>query len=70
MDPEVYGGAPMLGFNGMVFKAHASARERAVASAIRVTAETLQHHVNETIAREIARANEKLNRNDETNDVK
>src|SRR5215469_5629637 len=23
MDPEVYGGAPMLGFNGMVFKAHA-----------------------------------------------
>jgi phosphate acyltransferase len=60
MDPEVYGGAPLLGFNGMVFKAHASARERAVASAIRVTAETLRHRVNETIAREIAKANEKL----------
>jgi glycerol-3-phosphate acyltransferase PlsX len=60
MDPEVYGGAPLLGFNGIVFKAHASARERAVASAIRVTAETLQHKVNETIAREIAKANEKL----------
>jgi glycerol-3-phosphate acyltransferase PlsX len=57
MDPEVYGGAPFLGFNGMVFKAHGSARERAVASAIRVTAETLQHKVNETIAREIAKAN-------------
>jgi glycerol-3-phosphate acyltransferase PlsX len=33
MDPEVYGGAPLLGFNGMVFKAHGSARERAIASA-------------------------------------
>jgi glycerol-3-phosphate acyltransferase PlsX len=62
MDPEVHGGAPLLGFNGMVFKAHASARERAVASALRVTAEALQHEVNQTIAREIARANEKLNR--------
>ncbi|MGH8022987.1 MAG: phosphate acyltransferase PlsX [Limisphaerales bacterium] len=61
MDPEVYGGAPMLGFNGMVFKTHGSARERAVASAIRVTAETLQHRVNDIIAREIARANEKIN---------
>src|SRR5580704_9559369 len=60
MDPEVYGGAPLLGFNGTVFKAHGSARERAVASAIRVTAETLQHKVNKTIAREIAKANEKL----------
>ncbi|HUB86675.1 MAG TPA: phosphate acyltransferase PlsX [Verrucomicrobiae bacterium] len=60
MDPEVYGGAPLLGFNGLVFKAHASARERAIASAIRVTANAVQHRVNEIIAREIARANEKL----------
>jgi glycerol-3-phosphate acyltransferase PlsX len=60
MDPEVHGGAPMLGFNGMVFKAHGSARERAVASALRITAEAVQHHVNQIIAAEIARANEKL----------
>jgi glycerol-3-phosphate acyltransferase PlsX len=60
MDPEVYGGAPLLGFNGLVFKAHGSARERAVASALRVTAEALQHEVNQIIIREIARANEKL----------
>jgi glycerol-3-phosphate acyltransferase PlsX len=60
MDPEVYGGAPLLGFNGMVFKAHGSARERAIASALRVTAEAVQHRVNEIITREIARANEKL----------
>ena len=60
MDPEVHGGAPMLGFNGLVFKAHASARERAITSAIRITAEAVQHHVNQVIAAEIARANEKL----------
>ncbi len=44
----------------MVFKAHASARERAIASALRVTAEALQHQVNQIIAREIARANKAL----------
>jgi glycerol-3-phosphate acyltransferase PlsX len=60
MDPEVYGGAPMLGFNGMVFKAHGSARERAVASALRVTADAVRHGVNEIIAREIAHANKKI----------
>src|SRR5271154_1527882 len=60
LDPEVYGGAPLLGFSGMVFKAHASARERAVTSALRVTAAALQHQVNQTIASEIARANAAL----------
>jgi glycerol-3-phosphate acyltransferase PlsX len=60
MDPEVYGGAPMLGFNGLVFKAHGSARERAVASTVRVTANAVQHQINQIIAREIAAANERL----------
>src|SRR5271154_410305 len=60
LDPELYGGAPLLGFNGMVFKAHGSARERAVASALRITVEAVQHQVNQTIASEIARANEAL----------
>ena len=60
MDPEVYGGAPLLGFNGMVFKAHGSARERAVTSALRVTADAVQYQVNEIIAREIANANAAL----------
>ena len=57
MDPEVYGGAPLLGFKGAVFKAHASAREKAVASAVRVAIEAVQHQVNKTIISEIARAN-------------
>ena len=50
MDPEGYGGAPLLGFNGTVMKAHGSARERAIANAIRVTTENIQHHVNDLIA--------------------
>ena len=66
MDPEVHGGAPLLGFNGMVFKAHGSARERAVTSALRITAEAVQHQVNHTIATEIGRANEKLNGGDDS----
>lgn len=60
LDPEVAGGAPLLGFQGTVMKAHASARERAIASAIRATTDNLQHHVSEVIAREIARANERI----------
>jgi fatty acid/phospholipid biosynthesis enzyme len=50
----------MLGFNHLVFKAHGSARERAVASAIRVTAATIKNQINQIIAREIAAANIKL----------
>ena len=60
MDPEVHGGAPLLGFNGTVMKAHASAHERAIASAIHITVDMLQHHVNELIVQEIARANERI----------
>ncbi len=60
MDPEVYGGAPLLGFNGAVLKAHASARDKAITSAIRFATQTLQHHVNDLIAKEIAAANEIL----------
>jgi fatty acid/phospholipid biosynthesis enzyme len=44
----------------MVFKAHGSSRERAIASALRVTTDAVQHHVNEIIAREIVSANKKL----------
>ena len=62
MDPEGFGGAPLLGFNGTVMKAHGSARERAIANAIRITTENIQHQVNQIIAQEIARANERLAR--------
>ena len=60
MDPEVYGGAPLLVFKNVVLKAHGSARERAVASAIRVTSETIKNQINQMIANDIAAANEIL----------
>jgi glycerol-3-phosphate acyltransferase PlsX len=60
IDPELHSGAPLLGFNGPVIKTHGSARERAVMNAIRIAAESVEHHVNEIISREIARANERM----------
>lgn len=60
LDPEVYGGAVLLGLNGIVVKAHGSSRERAMMNAIRVAAEEISHGVNQIISREIARANERL----------
>jgi glycerol-3-phosphate acyltransferase PlsX len=60
MDPEVYGGAVLLGLNGNVIKTHGSARERAFMNAIRVAAEEIRHGVNLIISQRIARANERL----------
>lgn len=60
LDPEVYGGAVLLGLNGIVVKMHGSARERAVMHAIRVAAEEVRHDLNQCILREIAHANERL----------
>jgi len=60
MDPEANGGAPLLGLNGIVMKAHGSARERAIMNAIRVTTETIQHQMNQAITEEIRQVNERL----------
>ena len=60
LDSEVSGGAPLLGFNGPVMKAHASARERGVCNAIRIAAESVSHQMNQIIATEIASANQRL----------
>ncbi len=60
MDPEAYGGVPLLGLNGLVIKAHGSARERAIMNAIRVATETIRHRMNDSIAREILQATERL----------
>src|SRR5258707_3015767 len=61
MDPDAYGGAPLLGLNGNVIKAHGAARERAIMNAIRVSMEAIEHHINDMIQREIAHANQRLN---------
>jgi glycerol-3-phosphate acyltransferase PlsX len=56
-DPDVYGGAPILGLNGTVIKAHGAARQYAIMNALRVCTEAIQHHINDTIRQEIERAN-------------
>jgi glycerol-3-phosphate acyltransferase PlsX len=60
LDPDVYGGAPLLGLNGLVIKAHGSARERAIMNAIRVATETIQHRLNDLIVAEISQASQGL----------
>lgn len=60
IDPDAYGGAPLLGLNGNVMKAHGSAGERAMMNAIRVSSEAVHHNINDLIRNEVARANERL----------
>jgi phosphate acyltransferase len=60
MDPEVYGGAVLLGLNGTVIKAHGSSRERSIANAIRVATEEISHGVDQIISQQIAQANDRL----------
>ncbi len=62
MDPDAYGGAPLLGLNGTVIKAHGSARAKAITNAIRVAMESIQHKLTENITHEIAQANERLSK--------
>jgi glycerol-3-phosphate acyltransferase PlsX len=59
-DPDRRGGAPLLGLNGTIFKAHGSARERAISNAIGECAKALQHHLNQIIESEVANANERV----------
>ena len=60
MDPEGSGGAPLLGLNGIVMKAHGSARERSIMSAIRITTEAIHSQINQVIAKEIQSATKRL----------
>lgn len=60
MDPEVYGGAVLLGLNGIVIKMHGSSSARSVGNAIRVAAEEIRHDINRKLSAEIGRANERL----------
>ncbi len=53
MDPDVYGGAPLLGINGVCIKTHGSAKAHAVYHAVRVARESIGHHVTHHIVDEI-----------------
>jgi len=51
LDPHEYGGAPLLGVNGVAIIAHGSSNAHAIRNAVRAAAnESLVHHVNTEIA--------------------
>ena len=60
MDPDMYGSAPLLGLNGLVFKSHASATERAIRNGIRLATEAHQHRINDQIVLSVDDAIQKL----------
>jgi glycerol-3-phosphate acyltransferase PlsX len=53
-DPEMYGGAPLLGVQGICIIAHGVSSGRAVLNAIRVADEAAQNHLDQLIKNEIS----------------
>ncbi|MES2694629.1 MAG: phosphate acyltransferase PlsX [Verrucomicrobiota bacterium] len=60
INPERYGGAPLLGLNGNILKAHGSSSRRAIKSAISAANEIVKADMNQHIEADINRANELL----------
>ncbi|MBI5693053.1 MAG: phosphate acyltransferase PlsX, partial [Verrucomicrobia bacterium] len=60
INPERYGGAPLLGLNGNILKAHGSSNRRAIKSAIVAADEIVKADMNLRIEADVARANELL----------
>ncbi len=60
INPERYGGAPLLGLRGNILKAHGSSNRHAIHSALRAANEIIKADMNHRIETDIARANELL----------
>ena len=58
MNPDRYGGAPLLGVKGNVLKAHGSSNRHAWVSAIRAAAQIIQQDLYHRIESDVARANQ------------
>jgi glycerol-3-phosphate acyltransferase PlsX len=52
MDPEMFGGAPLLGVKGVCIITHGSSSRTAIYHAVRVACESVGHHVNDHIIEE------------------
>lgn len=53
MDPELYGGAPLLGVNGVCIITHGASSRRAIFHAIRVARESVSQQLNQRITHEL-----------------
>lgn len=60
VDPDTYGGAPLLGLNGNVMIAHGSASARAIQNAIHISSRSVHMQINQVISRELAEAEQRL----------
>ncbi len=56
LDPDTYGGAYLLGLNGLVVIAHGNSGRRAIANAIRLAARGAEHRVVERLAERLPEA--------------
>ena len=54
-DPEMYGGAPLLGVNGTCIITHGASSAKAIYHAIRIASESVHHNLNDVIVEEIAK---------------
>lgn len=57
LKPDENGGAPLLGLNALVMKAHGSANRHAIRGTIRIGRETLTKHMGNNLRASLARAN-------------
>ncbi len=62
LNPDYYGGAPLLGLRGNIMKAHGSSNREAIMNALRIGTEIIAKDMNGHITEEIARANESIRR--------
>ena len=60
INPERYGGAPLLGLKGNILKAHGSSNRHAIKSAILAASQIVRADMNQRIEADIARANDLL----------
>ena len=59
MDPEMFGGAPLLGVNGVCIITHGSSSRTAIFHAVRVACESVGHRVNDHIIEEARKLSNK-----------
>ncbi len=59
-DPDEYGGAILLGVNGICIKAHGASSPKAVKNALRIAVECVEGQFNEHIVEEIKKLHDKL----------
>jgi len=59
MDPEMFGGAPLLGVNGVCIITHGSSSRKGIYHAVRVACESVGHHVNDHIIEEARKLSSK-----------